>query len=275
VIVWRDACRLQLMRQSLGGRTRIEARLPKHTWLAVLAMLFVAALSGSGEANATVGRYAFAVGIMWAALRLWMDWQVHQATRNLRRLDDDDRARVLGSITELEVRGKLRQRLESDPGPEVAGSVERFQAESSVVRLATSFYWLVTVLAAAALGGALALQMRAGQQGRSWLLIGAGAVAGVAAIAIRRYLGILMMAIEVSPFAISELHPDGSRRMLRWQHAAWLRRRRWPARWEVLAGNGRERITVNHELVRVYRALALIIEHGGFKPVDLNSPGHG
>jgi hypothetical protein len=208
------------------------------------------------------------LAIIWAALRLWMDWQMHQATRNLRRMDDEDRARVLGFITELAARGELRQRLQADPAPEPEGSVERFQVAPSFLRLCTSTYWLLAVLGAAALGGALALQMRAEHSTLSWALIVLGGTGSLGVLAIRRYVNLLQMMIEVSPFAITEVAPNGSRRTLRWQHAAWLRCRRWPARWEVLAVNGRERITVSHELVRVYRALALILDHGGFKPAD-------
>ena len=101
----------------------------------------------------------------------------------------------------------------------------------------------------------------------TWLL-GGGAALGAVAFVAKRYLRLLQIRIEVSPFAVTEVHPDGTRRTLFWQDAVRLRRRRWPARWEVVAGNGNEHITISRELLRVYRALVLVVEYGGFQPAE-------
>ncbi len=77
---------------------------------------------------------------------------------------------------------------------------------------------------------------------------------------------LLASVLEVSPFAISEVAADGSRRTILWSQVGWLKGRPRRRRLEVLTLDGQAALHIHYELVGFYHAVGLVLEYGGFTP---------
>jgi hypothetical protein len=147
--------------------------------------------------------------------------QVRQTLRNLRRLDPERRRAIVDNIRPFVARTYYDQQLRIDGEPEIGTTVERYPFSPRERREQELLYWAITLIAAVVL---LAQTLIAHVATWERLACGAVVAACVAALwFLRRRSRHLETVIEVSPFGLVEIHPDGQRRHLRFGIALQLR----------------------------------------------------
>ena len=206
------------------------------------------------------------LGVVW----LSTVWMKDRAIRFLLRLGTEERKQALAemakdveSADDAEIQREIKEGLDEEPVPEGAPPVERFPFPRRMTRDVAITY---AIGAVAALGGVALAELTSSPDLR---LTGA-ATALVAAlttvIVAWQRSKLLASAIEISPFAISQVWPDGTRRTMFWRDVWFLRNRPWLGRFELLAADRRTGIHLHYDRVAFKRALELVIDYGGFRP---------
>jgi hypothetical protein len=160
----------------------------------------------------------------------------------------------------------LQRRLADDDLPPREAPIDRFVFPRSVHRWNSIWFWL-------AIAATAALLYLATTTTRTVTLVTIGAMLAaclVLAAWLRRRALFLATVIEVSPFAISEVHPSGARRTLLWRDAGWLLNRSRRGRVEVATPDKRGTIAVHYRRLEFLRALQLLLDYGGFGPPPSN-----
>ena len=183
----------------------------------------------------------------------------------LRSLDRGDRSDVLARILDAQVRERLAAHVARDPVNPSVPPVDRFSFPQSLRQSTLITYWIAILVAAGLIISAILWTPAVTP---AIVLVFAALVLAGYAWWLHRRIPYLDSTLEISPFAISEVYPDGSRRTLLWRDAHWLINRRRSRRLDVTTANVRERIQVHYQRLEFYRAVKLVIEYGGFRPGD-------
>ena len=204
--------------------------------------------------------------VVWALVAvLWLFnyWMKDRAIRFLLRLDAEERQVALAEIGDGEVEREIKQGLDEEPITEGTDRVERFSFPRRMSRDLTVMYLFGTVVA---LGAAVLAALAPSPD----LRLTAAAAALVAAITTItwgwRRSRILASAIEISPFAISQVWPDGTRYTMLWRDVWCLRNRPGLGLVEVLGADRRTGIHLHYDRVAFKRAVELVLQYGGFQP---------
>jgi hypothetical protein len=199
------------------------------------------------------------LGVVW----LVTYWMKDRAIRFLLRLDMEERKQAIAEMGDGEVEREIKEELDEEPVAEGAPPVERFPFPRRMTRD------LVITYAIGVLVGLGGVALAALTSSVNLRLIGAGAALVAAlttiVVAVQRSK-LLSSAIEISPFAISQVWPDGTRRTMRWREVWFLRNRPWLGRFELLAADRRTGIHLHYDRVAFKRAFELVVDYGGFRP---------
>jgi hypothetical protein len=207
--------------------------------------------------------------LLLAGVTLWVHLRdvraKHRVLRNLRRLPRESHTDEIARFLDYHFRAWLRHKISEERLPEHAPPVERFvfPAQSH----AFNDRALGIVLAAAILPAVALFRVRAGTAGQGVAAVALTSLLGLAWW-LRRRAAYLHSVIEISPFAIREVHASGLRRTLLWNDARWLINRGRLGRVDITSSDRRDRISVHYDRLEFYKALERIIQYGGFGPSD-------
>lgn len=199
------------------------------------------------------------VGVLW----LVNYWMKDRAIRFLLRLDKEERKQALAEMSDGEVEREIRAGLDEEPLSDNPPPVERFPFPRRMTRDVVFTYAIGVVAAVSgiALGAFTA----------SITLRLAGAATALVAALTTILVGfqkskLFASAIEISPFAISQVWADGTRRTMLWREVWFLRNRPWLGRLDLLAADRRTGIHLHYDRVAFKRAFELVVDYGGFRP---------
>ncbi|HTA72732.1 MAG TPA: hypothetical protein VK733_00605 [Gemmatimonadaceae bacterium] len=163
---------------------------------------------------------------------------VRRMVRALRRLDPAFRRQVVNSINSESVRDYYDQRLRLEGDADVAGVVERYPFAPSDRSEQTRRYWTLMLVAGLALASPILWPHMAVWQ-RAIALTVVLICLGLLAMN-RRRMRRLDTVLEVSPYGLAEIQPDGTRRVLTFNQPLACRVNRWRSRVEVAPVGGRQ-----------------------------------
>ncbi len=226
---------------------------PVHA-LCVLLCLVAVSFRGSSEATTILADYGIFLSIMIVSLQLYYAWVRYISVRNLEALDKADRRFYLSIPQHPDHQAAIERRLESLA--EETGIVEQFLPSPALRQLLGWAFWSAVLI------GGLPVAVYLGTGALGPLSTGVGAIGACAALWMWVRLRSLRHSIEVSPFGISEVHPDGSRRRLAWQHVAGARAfpRRRVVRLYPTGGHGW--LSFSYDTTRIGRLVDLIVQYG-------------
>jgi hypothetical protein len=200
--------------------------------------------------------------VLDAATR-WLDER--RTIRHLNRLDPERRRAIVKNIRPYIDRTYYDQRLRHEGEPEVGGAVERYPFSPRERREQAFLYWAIVLIASLVLL-VLMIVSHASimERGVSAVVV----TACVAALWFLRNKGERLETIlEVSPFGITEVHADGSRRHVSWDAALQLRVNGRRSRVELAPlGTNRDFIALDFDRLGFNRLMEHVIEYGGFRP---------
>jgi len=183
---------------------------------------------------------------------------LRQDAEVLRRLTEADRERILAEHPDQELRHALRD----DVALADQGGVARFHFAPGTRRLMAR---RARNAALGATAGPLIIIVSDAVSPLLNMLCGTAAACCIAVAAWRVHrLRRMDMTFEVSPFNLTEIGADGSRRVLPWRQPLVLRNR--PSRRCVEVGprGSKEVIRLDYHLLEFYRAVELVLHYGGF-----------
>ena len=186
-----------------------------------------------------------------------------RALRRLRSLPRSAHALELSRYLNHAFRESLQAALKSEVYPTAEPPVERFLFSVASKRRNEIAFWLLVACGLCAVAVQLAVRARTAV----WVLImPVLMLVAVGAYLLRRRADYLNSVLEISAFALSEVHPNGLRRTLLWRDARWLLNRPRLGRVEVTSAQGGDFIAVHYQRLEFARALELVVEYGGFHP---------
>lgn len=244
-------------------RSLVESRFQVVWALAIGAVLW---LWGSTPLGARIDLFVsiFALfGALVALVAIWTAWRVRRVVHRLRSLAPDDRGEVLGRHIAPEARDFHAKRLAAEGSVEVDGVVERFPFSPVDRREAFALFWGAAAIATIALAVAHGVGgVREGARGLA-LFTGMLAVLTMPVFSRRSYR--LASVIELTPFAIIEVRPDGRRRWLYWRQPLTLQNRPWLRRVDLAPQGSRDHIALHYARVVFDGLIAVVLERGGFQ----------
>lgn len=207
----------------------------------------------------SLGVVCIILGVVW----LVTYWMKDRTIRFLLRLDIEERKQALAEMGDGEVEREIKEGLDEEPVTEGQPPVERFPFPRRMTRDLVITYAIGVLVA---LGG---VTLAALTSSANLQLLGAAAalVAALTTIVVAMQRSkLLTSAIEISPFAISQVWADGTRRTMLWRDVLFLRNRPWLGRFELLAADRRTGIHLHYDRVAFKRAFELVVQYGGFRP---------
>lgn len=226
------------------------------------AFLVAVLYLGSGPGDLAVLAIGAAVSTWRNRRRRKDDEAFWSIVWQLRQANTADRARMLADLEPAKLRERIAGILERDGTNEVAGDVEQFPFPRGLQRLATRAYWILWTFALAM------ILIAAFVPAPLWircLPLMAAACCGYGAWSAARRERSYDSIIEVTPFRVTELFPDGRMRTvllnsyLELHHEPKLKRLR-------LTPNSREPgIVLDFRRMGFDRMLDLVIRYGQFR----------
>ena len=197
---------------------------------------------------------------------------VRRMVRALRRLDPAFRRAAVNSIDVDFIRDYYDQRLRAEGDADITGFVERYPFAASETREQTRWYWSIIGVAALTLASQIVWP-----HASVWQRAIAFAVVLVCVILlaiIRERFRRLDTVLEVSPYGLAEVHPDGTRRLLPFNQRLVCRVNRWRGRVDVipLDGRRRDRIALDFDRVGFNRLVMCVLVMGGFMRPQVHAP---
>jgi uncharacterized membrane protein YqjE len=188
-------------------------------------------------------------------------WQVRHAAAA-------DRARLLEELQSPKLRDRIKQILIEDGAEELSGDVERFPFPATLRRQATRLYWTMWVLAF----GLLAMSVMSGAP-IFYAIVGISLAALCAWIAwhASRQEASLQSLLEVTPFRISELLPNGVVRSLSWNNHLVLRNEPRHRRLVLSVGPHDDGIPIDYRRMGFSRLIELVRLYGSFPTSESSS----
>lgn len=197
-------------------------------------------------------------------LETWLERRaVRRLVAGLASLDPGTARASIDRIWLGHARRTLGQLLRAEGEVEREGMVERFPFTRAYRRAADVRFWVLAGAAASAF--VLLLAVPGGRPWTGWLAWVAGSALTLAAGWQRRLTRELDTVLEVSPFGLVELHPDGTRRRIPFDAPLLLRNRPRLRRMELARADAPDRpIALHYARLGFVRLLDLVVEHGGF-----------
>jgi hypothetical protein len=190
-------------------------------------------------------------------------WLLRREVKAYLSMDPEVRERLLSRVWLSVTREYLREQLAKEPDVEIAQGAEKYPFPTMDRQLVTRLYWALAVVAAALLSSALDLvSLPAGVR---LMLICVGGFLLVALGYLRLRGEHLLTVLEITPFAIAEIHPNGSRRVLSFNQPLELRNRPRLGRVELRAEGDQAYIALDYARVGFQRALDRVLTFGGFR----------
>jgi len=220
----------------------------------VVLLLVVASLRGPTAASAFLADYAITLICLVVGLQAYYRWINYCSVRNLEALDHPERRFYLSFVHHPDQLAVIERDLAHSHVADQAG-VEVFLPSPALQRFLEWPFWIgvaigIGVLVARLLGAPLAVW--------HWLI---AAVAITMSLYAWLRLQTLGHSIEITPFGIAEIYPDGGRRALRWQSVAGLRPLTWRRVVRVLPAAGPGHLAFSYDTTRIGRLVELIVSH--------------
>jgi hypothetical protein len=197
------------------------------------------------------------------AVALWHVWDLWRALGIIQRHPWTAQHELLKVMADAHA-ASLGPAVYSEAPEPPEHSIERFRTRQSAVRANDVAFW---VAAGSALTAVLLLVLQYDYSRPqvvgvvSWLL-----GAALLAWATRRRATQLDQTLEITPFAITAISADGSRRTLQWRDAHRVTLHRFRRCVVVHSSTGDTRLSLPFELNGLYRAIELVLRYGGFVP---------
>lgn len=190
-------------------------------------------------------------------------WQLRREIRAYLRLDPYLRARLVDRVWLSVMRNYLREQLDRESHVDILGGAERYPFPVMDSRLVTRLYWALAAVAAVLLASTLDFVALVGGMRVAFLLLGGAFLVALAYLHRRaRYLATML---EVTPFTLVEIHPDGSRRVIAFNQPLQLRNRPRLGRLELRAVGDATYIRIDYDRVGFQRLLDKVLTYGGFR----------
>jgi hypothetical protein len=186
----------------------------------------------------------------------------------LRHAPRDERTRMLAELEPDKLRADVTRVLEADGSEERHDGLEQFPFPKSLVKQTTRLYWTMWAFAIVLLA-IVALS----DEPMAYRLAGV-AVAGLCGfVAYRAWQreNAFQTIIEVTPFRISELHPNGLIRTIQWNQYLELRNEPQRSRVRLSGGEHDAGLTLDYRRMGFTRLLALVREYGRFAEGNASS----
>ena len=190
-------------------------------------------------------------------------WLLRREVKAYLSMDPEVRERLLSRVWLSVTRQYLREQLANEPDVEFNQGAERYPFPTMDKTLVTRVYWALAIVVAALLSSTLDV-VRLPTGIRVMLLCVGGIL--LAALSYLRLRGEhLLTVLEITPFALAEIHPNGSRRVLSFNQPLELRNRPRLGRIELRAQSDRAYIAIDYSRVGFQRALNRVLTLGGFR----------
>lgn len=186
-----------------------------------------------------------------------------QALRYMRGLDLAEQDRLIDRSWLSVTRQFYREAREADGTPEKEGNVERFPFGRSDRRHNRIAFWVLVPVVLAIYVVAFALGSL--PRGLAWGLWVAATLLMLVLAWLRARDRHLCTVLEVSPFALTEIAEDGSRRTVQWSQPIWVRNRPRLGRVELGVGGHPEYIALDYSRLGIIRIVDLVAEYAGLK----------
>ncbi len=154
------------------------------------------------------------------------------------------------------VREFYRNAVDAAGKPQEDGTIETFPFPATSIRENTIAFWALAIVALVVLLTVfLARAIPPGAQWALWAL--AFGLAGVSAAVLSRGKH-LRSVLEISPFAVSLIQPNGARRTFQWSAPLAARNRRWRRRVDLYSAGSSERIPLDYGRLGFLRICDLV-----------------
>jgi hypothetical protein len=191
-------------------------------------------------------------------------WLLRAEVKAYLSMDPAERSEQLDRLWLSVARNYLRERLEGEAEVEVSGPVERYPFPHMDRHFTSRVFWGIAVLGVAVVAPATGLF--ASPPWWPYLAIPTLAVSIVALFVLRRWERHLATTLELSPFGLAEVHPNGDRRSIPFNQPLVLQNRPWRRRLELRPATSSEYIAIDYGRVAVLRLVKLLSEYAGFSP---------
>jgi hypothetical protein len=188
-------------------------------------------------------------------------WQLRQASAG-------DRARMLAELEPEHLRTKVEAILSHDGSNEAVGDVEQFPYPLGLRRLANRAYWFMWALAVSMLITAAAIPAPVWLRCIPLVVAGCGAYAAWSASQRERSFA---SVIEVTPFRVSELFPDGRVRTVLFSWYLELHHEAQHQRLRLTPKRDEPGIILDCRRMGFDRLVELVVRYGDFRPVPSDS----
>ena len=220
----------------------------------VVVLLVVASLRGPTAASSFLADYAIALICIVVGLQAYYRWLNYRSVRNLEAIDYPERRFYLSFVHHPDQLAAIERDLAHSHVAARTGA-ELFLPSPALRGFLEWPFWVgvaigIGVLVARLLGAPLAVW--------HWLI---ATVAVTMSLYAWLRLQTLRHYIEISPFGITEIYPDGRRRALRWPSVAGLRPLRWRRVVKVLPVAGPGYLAFSYDTTRIGRLVELIVSH--------------
>jgi len=179
----------------------------------------------------------------------------------LRHAGADERAQLIEALEPVTLRTQVERVLARDGSDERSGDIEQFPFPLSLRRQATVLYWMMWAVALGLLvASALSTESLFSR------ILGV-ALAGICALVARwasKREVLLQSVLEITPFRISELLPDGVIRTLSWNNYLELRNEPARSRFVISAGQRDEGIPLDYRRMGFTRLVDRVRTYGKF-----------
>jgi len=172
------------------------------------------------------------------------------------------RESMLGQIQSPQLVGYIREVLAADGSEEREGDVERFPFPGSLRRRVEIGYWLLWLVSAAVLSFAAFTEMTAASRIVALVIAAAAGATAYYMIQVQRRFATI---IEVTPFRVSEIWGDGTKRTVLFNRYLELHHEPRRRRLRLSPGDSQFGIGLDYRRLAFNRLLQLVIEYGGFQ----------
>ena len=237
-------------------------------WLiyGVMVTGLLTSLGSSGMTEASLYWLVGGIAVMQLshpAERMVVRWQERKVIRDYLSMDPVIRDELVGKIWMSRTRRELATRLAAEAAVTTEAGIERFPFPRMDTRQTVQLFWGLVPVAAVLLGSAAGL-LRLGI-GLRLTLIAAGMILVAILILLRRRERHLRTVIEISPFNITEVAPNGAGRRITFNAPLELRNRPRLGRIELRLSGTSDFIALDYDRVGFVRALNRVLDYGGFR----------
>jgi hypothetical protein len=183
----------------------------------------------------------------------------------LRHATNDERTRMLAELEPAKLREEVTRVLAADGSEERVDGLEQFPFPKTLIKQTTRLYWTMWVFSIALLA------ISAFTAGPMAYRLAGVAVAGLCGfVAFRAWQreDAFQTIIEVTPFRISELHPNGLIRTIQWNQYLELRNEPQRSCVRLSSGEHDEGLALDYRRMAFTRLLELVREYGRFSKAE-------